>query len=72
MRGPVSDAVFGRMVIYKAMCDLLWTLWGLIQYAHGNTVEDFWAYSTERFDRCKKLMATPEFQEHLKAVRENR
>ncbi len=23
----------GRMVIYKAMCDLLWTLWGLIQHA---------------------------------------
>src|ERR1700688_1520505 len=23
----------GRIVIYKAMCDLLWTLWGLIQHA---------------------------------------
>lgn len=70
--GPVSEAVFGRMVIYKAMCDLLWTLWGLIQHAHGNTAEDFWAYSTERFDRCKKLMAAPEFQQHLKAVHDNR
>src|SRR5882672_5223860 len=26
----------GRMVIYKAMCDLLWTLWGLIQHANRN------------------------------------
>lgn len=69
--GQVSDSVFGRMVIYKAMCDLLWTLWGLIQYADGNTVEDFWAYSTERFDRCKRLMAQPDFQAHLKAVRGN-
>lgn len=70
--GPVSDSVFGRMVIYKAMCDLLWTLWGLIQYADGNTVEDFWAYSTERFDRCQRLMAAPEFAQHVRAVREDR
>ncbi len=31
-----SAAERGRMVIYKAMCDLLWTLWGLIQHANGN------------------------------------
>ena len=41
----------GRVVIYKAMCDLLWTLWGLIQLADGNTADDFWLYSTERFKR---------------------
>ena len=70
--GEPSEAQYGRMIIYKAMCDLLWTLWGLIQYAHGNTVEDFWAYSTERFARCKDLMNRPEFSEHVRAVRENR
>jgi thiamine kinase-like enzyme len=57
------------MVVYKAMCDLLWTLWGLIQHAQGNPAEDFWAYSIERFERCKALMASPEFQERLAAVR---
>ena len=46
----------GRVIIYKAMCDLLWTLWGLIQHADKNPAEDFWAYSIERFERCKKLM----------------
>ncbi|MGF1608959.1 MAG: phosphotransferase, partial [Kiloniellales bacterium] len=30
--GSVPAATYGRMVIYKAMCDLLWTLWGLIQH----------------------------------------
>ncbi|HSM41121.1 MAG TPA: choline kinase family protein [Afifellaceae bacterium] len=58
----------GRIVIYKAMCDLLWTLWGLIQHANGNPAEDFWAYSTGRFARCKTLMATPEFNRHVAAV----
>jgi thiamine kinase-like enzyme len=58
----------GRMIIYKAMCDLLWTLWGLIQHSDGNPAEDFWAYSIGRFERCKALMATPEFDQHVAAV----
>jgi thiamine kinase-like enzyme len=58
----------GRIVIYKAMCDLLWTLWGLIQHANGNPADDFWAYAVGRFERCKALMATPEFSRHLAAV----
>ena len=64
-----SLAQQGRMVIYKAMCDLLWTLWGLIQHADGNPAEDFWAYSVGRFERCKTLMNSPGFQGHLDAMR---
>lgn len=64
---PAPDAL-GRIVIYKAMCDLLWTLWGLIQHANNNPAEDFWAYSTGRFDRCKTLMASNDFQGHIDAV----
>lgn len=63
-----SSAQVGRMVIYKAMCDLLWTLWGLIQHADGNPAEDFWAYATGRFARCKALMQTVEFEAHLQAI----
>jgi thiamine kinase-like enzyme len=66
-----SASEMGRMVIYKAMCDLLWTLWGLIQHSNGNTAEDFWAYSIGRFERCKTLMVDPAFEQNLKAIREN-
>jgi thiamine kinase-like enzyme len=58
----------GRMVIYKAMCDLLWTLWGLIQLANQNPADDFRAYADGRFARCKALMATPDFARHLGAI----
>ncbi len=67
--GPPSPADQGRMVLYKAMCDLLWTLWGLIQHANGNPAEDFMAYAKNRFSRCRKLMAEPGFAKHLAAVR---
>ncbi|PLS22957.1 choline kinase family protein [Neptunicoccus cionae] len=66
-RSPTA-AEIGRMVIYKAMCDLLWTLWGLIQHADKNPAEDFWAYATERFARCKALMQDPAFAGHVAAV----
>ena len=66
-REPTA-AETGRMIIYKALCDLLWTLWGLIQHADENPAEDFWAYAIGRFDRCKTLMQDPEFNDHIKAV----
>ena len=73
MRAYFSDearpAERGRVVIYKAMCDLLWTLWGLIQLANNNPVDDFRAYADGRFARCKALMETKEFSRHLAAVR---
>ena len=60
----------GRMVAYKAMCDLLWTLWGVIQHVNGNPAEDFWAYATGRFERCRGLMADPSYAGHLAAITE--
>ncbi|NND93119.1 MAG: phosphotransferase family protein [Granulosicoccus sp.] len=60
--GDPAEHEYNRMVIYKAMCDLLWTLWGLIQHADGNPAEDFWAYAAGRFDRCRSLMNTTGFE----------
>ena len=80
--GPAQDAALlrayfggeppahevGRMVAYKAMCDLLWTLWGVIQHANGNPADDFWAYAVGRFQRCQALMAAPDYSRHLAAI----
>jgi len=59
----------GRMVMYKAMCDLLWTLWGVVQHANKNPAEDFWGYAVGRLERCKNLMASNEFPRYLEAVK---
>ncbi len=64
---PAADEV-GRMVAYKAMCDLLWTLWGVIQHVNGNPADDFWAYATRRFDRCRTLMDQHGYAAHLDAI----
>jgi thiamine kinase-like enzyme len=58
----------GRMVAYKALCDLLWTLWGVIQHVNGNPADDFWAYAVGRFERCKALMSTADFDARVTAI----
>lgn len=63
-----SAAERGRIIIYKAMCDLLWTLWGLIQLANDNPADDFRSYADRRFARCRSLMGTSLFAEAIKAV----
>ncbi|MBK5330560.1 MAG: phosphotransferase family protein [Ilumatobacteraceae bacterium] len=64
---PASER--GRMVAYKALCDLLWTLWGVIQHVNGNPAEDFWAYAVGRFERCKALMSSADFDAQIAAIR---
>jgi thiamine kinase-like enzyme len=63
---PVEQ--MGRMVLYKALCDLLWTLWGVIQHVNDNPADDFWAYAVARFERCRMLMDSPDFSRHIQAV----
>jgi thiamine kinase-like enzyme len=66
--GDPPPAEVGRMVAYKAMCDLLWTLWGVIQHVNQNPVDDFWAYAVGRFERCARLMHSREYSVHLSRV----
>ncbi|MGD9703443.1 MAG: phosphotransferase [Acidimicrobiia bacterium] len=66
--GDAPASQIGRMVAHKALCDVLWTLWGVLQHVNGNPVEDFWAYAIGRFERCRALMATAEFADHLAAI----
>ncbi len=58
----------GRMVAYKALCDLLWTLWGIIQHVNDNPADDFWAYAVNRFERCRALLHSPGYAAHLAAI----
>ena len=67
--GEAPPAQRGRMVLAKGLCDLVWTLWGLLQVMNDNPVEDFWAYSINRFERCRRLMASPAFAAAIAAVR---
>lgn len=66
--GPAPPLDRARMVMYQAMCDLLWTLWGVVQDVNDNPADDFRAYAQGRLDRCRQLMGRPAFEQHLKLL----
>jgi thiamine kinase-like enzyme len=66
--GPAPAADAARMVVHKALCDLLWSLWGLVQHVNDNPVEDFWAYGVGRFERCKALMESTEYTDSMRTL----
>jgi thiamine kinase-like enzyme len=68
--GPPPARDRARMTMHKAMCDLLWTLWGLIQLANDNPADDFRTYADTRFARCKRLMASEDFARQLAVLRD--
>jgi len=68
--GTVSPALYSRLEIYKAMSDLHWSLWGFVQHAKGNPVEDFWSYGLERLGRSRTRMGSADFSRHVGVVRE--
>lgn len=65
---PTSDSDIGRMIAYKSMCDVLWALWGQVQFLNDNPVEDFEQYANNRMGRAIKLMQSPEYLTHLRAI----
>lgn len=67
--GAVSPMLRSRLVLYKAVSDLHWALWALVQDASRNAAEDFRAYALNRLERCKARMQSPGFGRHLDAVR---
>ena len=65
----VPPVLYSRLVLYKAVSDLHWALWGLIQHANDNPAEDFLTYALGRLERCKALMGSIDFGRHLAMVR---
>ena len=70
--GAAPQALYARLALYKAMSDLLWALWGLIQHANDNPRNDFLTYALGRLRRCKRFMSSTDFGHHLDAVRVRR
>ena len=65
----LSPVLYSRLEVYKAMSDLHWSVWGIVQHAKGNPAEDFWSYGLERLGRSKTRMSGADFGRHLSVVR---
>jgi len=67
--GFVPPQLYGRMGLHKATASFFWALWSIVQHANNNPATDFWTYALNRFEHCKALRHSAEFNRHMDAVR---
>ena len=67
--GFVPPQLYGRMGLHKATASFFWALWSIVQHENNNPATDFWTYALNRFEHCKALMHSAEFNRHMDAVR---
>ena len=67
--GKVTRKQYGLVVMHKFLCDVLWSVWALLQIATGKPREDYWPYGLNRFNRCVALMNEPDFDSYIEAIR---
>jgi thiamine kinase-like enzyme len=57
-----------RMVLYKIVSDLWWSVWAMIQSRISTLDFDFYAYGNGRFDRLRKNRGNPDYKKWLECV----
>jgi thiamine kinase-like enzyme len=71
---PPRESEYGRIVLYKSLAFLLWTLWGVLQHVNENPrpayhFANYWDYAMDRFTKCQAIMNSDRFATLLEAVR---
>jgi len=71
---PPRESEYGRIVLYKSLAFLLWTLWGVLQHVNDNPrpayhFVSYWDYAMDRFTKCQAIMNSDRFVTLLEAVR---
>jgi thiamine kinase-like enzyme len=69
--GQVTKKQYGLTIMHKFLCDVLWSVWALLQIATGKPREEYWPYGLNRFNRCMALMNEPDFDSYIQAIRED-
>jgi thiamine kinase-like enzyme len=59
-----------RVEVTKPVCEVLAAVWALVQAAQGNRVADFETYAQETLVSAAERMASVEFAEQMRALRE--
>ena len=71
---PLRQSEYGRIVLYKSLAFLLWTLWGVLQHVNDNPrpayhFASYWDYAMDRFTKCQAIMNSDRFADLDEAVR---
>lgn len=66
--GRVDSAITARVSLFKALVDLKWSTWAMVQNKVSNLDFDFYKYGTWKHMRTRFLMNDPRWSDWLNAV----
>ena len=66
--GTFDEARYARMMLYKLVADLWWSIWAMIQVRQSKLDFDFYEYGMNRVARFHANAARPEFPSWLATV----
>jgi thiamine kinase-like enzyme len=66
--GRLDPALFARVSLFKALVDLKWSTWAMVQNRISRLDFDFFKYGSWKHMRARFVMSDPRWPEWLKAV----
>ncbi len=61
--GKMDEKRFARMIVYKAISDLWWSIWAMIQSKISTIDFNYYDYGSSRFQRMRDLINSHRFRE---------
>ena len=66
--GRVDPAVLARVMLHKALADMKWSLWSMVQQRVSTLPFDFFKYGAWKLMRMRRVVADPRWAAWLKAA----
>ncbi|MCJ2127545.1 phosphotransferase [Methylobacterium sp. E-045] len=66
--GRYDEALFARLMVHKALADIKWSTWAMVQNAISSLDFDFYKYGIWKHMRARSIMNDPRWPVFLKAL----
>ncbi len=66
--GRYDEALYARLVVHKALADVKWSTWALVQNRISTLDFDFFKYGIWKHMRARAIMSDPRWPTYLKAL----
>ena len=66
--GSVDDRIVARITLFKALADVKWSTWAMVQHQVSELDFDFFKYGVWKHLRARSVMRDPRWEDWLRAV----
>lgn len=66
--GRCDDALYARLMVHKALADIKWSTWAMVQNRISTLDFDFYKYGIWKYMRARSIICDPRWPGYLKAL----